>query len=111
MHSRAAASGAGLPPDDAFALLETVLFVAARASGPRSAAAASWGFRYLLAVAQAGGDGANAQVRCVSSFRLRIYRDSVLLETPCDVACSIVHWIGYCQHPLSLALRTCMQLA
>lgn len=72
VHSRAAASGADLPPDDAFALLETVLFVAARTADKRAAAAASSGFRYLLAVAQAGGEGTPAQAAPTTALSRRL---------------------------------------
>lgn len=61
-HSKAAASGRGLPAADATSLLEAALFTAAREADSRVATAAGAAFQYLLHVAQGSSAGPSPQV-------------------------------------------------
>lgn len=67
-HSKPAASGRGLPPEDASTLLETSLFAAARGGDARAAAAATSAFQYLLHVAQGSSAGPSPQVGAPFTF-------------------------------------------
>ena len=80
-HSKAAASGRGLPADDAAALLEAALFATAREADGKTAAAAASAFQYLLHVAQGSSAGPSPQVHLTNGIHISAALAAMGLDT------------------------------